>query len=179
MIAVSWSFSSRKPSCPNFEVISWYFAPGMHEASSFCSQTGKSLSLSMPITVQSALIDPSAFSTPPLQALIEFEKEPKIEPNGEIKLTVKVRQTGCASYRRMALKWYTPEGFSVAGKTNLFSKWMPHFGGSVLENVKETGNEAEVTITAGEKVEPVNRLVLEITCPNLCQPLLVPVTILG
>jgi len=114
-----------------------------------------------------------------MQALVEFEKEPKIEPNGEIKLTVKVRQAGCASYRRMALKWYAPEGFTVAGKTNLFSKWMPHFGGAVLENVQETGNTAEVTITAGEKVEPVNRLVLEITCPNLCQPLLVPITLLG
>ena len=117
-----------------------------------------------------------------MKALVEFEKAPEIAPGGEIKLKVTVTQTGCRSYRRFALKWYTPEGFAVSGKTNIFSKWAPGFGaddGHMVNGFVDDANFAEVTITAGEKVDPVNRLVLEITAPNLCQPLLVPIAILG
>lgn len=114
-----------------------------------------------------------------MQALVEFEKAPVIAPGGELKLKVTVAQTGCTSYRRMALKWYTPEGFKADCRTNLFSRWRPHFGGSVLDAAADSASVAEVTITAGDKVEPVNRMVLEITTPGQCQPLLVPVTILG
>ncbi|MCL2646827.1 MAG: ADP-ribosylglycohydrolase family protein [Phycisphaerales bacterium] len=111
------------------------------------------------------------YETACTKALIEFDGPPQIQPNAEIALKVTVTHTRCVSYNRYELRWLLPEGFSViSGKTNLIAKW-----GRGADNV----NIAEVKIKAGEKVQPINRLILEITSPSRAVPLLVPITLLA
>ncbi|MGI6706684.1 MAG: ADP-ribosylglycohydrolase family protein [Clostridia bacterium] len=105
-----------------------------------------------------------------LSALVEFDGAPEIQPLGEIKVRVTLRHRNCGDYRRYALDWILPEGFEASGKTNLFVKWRGESDGS------ET---AEFVIQAGEQVEAINRLILEISSPGRAIPLLVPVVLLG
>jgi ADP-ribosylglycohydrolase len=116
-----------------------------------------------------------------LKALVEYDHEPCIAAGESIRVRLTVSQTNCTSYRRAAIKWHLPEGFSVAGRTNVFLKWLP--GGEEREDAlnyrADDANFTDLTITAGEKVDSVNRIIIEITTPGQCQPLLVPITLLA
>ncbi len=105
-----------------------------------------------------------------VSALIEFDGEPVIEPLGEIRLKVTLKNCNCGDYRRYTLRWILPRGFEAVGRTNLFVKW--HGPGSGSET-------AEITIKAGEQVDAVNNIILEISSPGRSVPLLVPVVLLG
>jgi hypothetical protein len=122
-----------------------------------------------------------AYSNEILKALVEFEGAPMIAAGETIKLRLTVSQTNCTSYRRASIKWHAPEGFAVSGRSNVFLKWLP--GGEdaegALNHRADDANDSEITITAGDKVESVNRVIFEIETPGQCQPLLVPVTILA
>ena len=64
-MAVSCAVSSRKPSWPNFEWMTWKSAPGMASAIGRIEWGGKMQSLSMATTVEAARMRASAASTPP------------------------------------------------------------------------------------------------------------------
>lgn len=107
-------------------------------------------------------------------ALIEFDGAPVIQPLSEVKVRVTIQNRYCGDYRRYALRWILPDGFKAAGKTNLFVKWI------VPESSKSDGSEvASFVITAGEKVDSVNNIILEVTSLGRSLPLLVPVVLLG
>lgn len=120
-----------------------------------------------------------------LAALVEYERAPVIDAEGALTVRVSVSQTNCTAYRRAAISWHVPEGFTVSGRRNVFCKWLPNFGGPDDDNENainyrcDDANFTDLTITAGERVEAVNRIILEITTPGQCQPLLVPITLLG
>ncbi len=116
-----------------------------------------------------------------LKALVEFEKEPVIAPGVRVGLRLTVTMPNCTTYRRASISWYAPAGFTVEGRKNVFMKWLPggEGGEGALNFRADDANYSDITITAGENVESVNRIIFEIATPGMGQPLLVPVTILG
>ena len=110
-------------------------------------------------------------------ALVEFEKEPVIDANGTLNCKISLSHETVANFHFLnkqdifELHWHLPEGWTVNGRRTIF-----------LSGGKRLGSEpnfAEITLCAGEKVEPINRLVLEIRRSQHAMPLLVPITILG
>ncbi len=122
-------------------------------------------------------------------AEVSFDKEPDIAPGESVDFEVAlVRPTSTVvrsgickgtpenrTYGNTAVyysfRWFLPEGFSVAGPSSVKSdEWSSH--GSGVPVVK-------FTLTAGEKVNPVNRAVLEIETDGGLTPGYVPVTLIG
>ena len=101
--------------------------------------------------------------------VVEYNDPPEIAPNGSAKIKITIKN----KYRwqqHFHLRWLTPSGWTVAGLTNLTTYTAPnrvHEGGKAddipPDNLFASG---EFTVTASEVVDPVNRLVLEVTCPG-------------
>lgn len=104
-------------------------------------------------------------------ARVSFECEPDIRPLGEIKLTVEFFNQ-MPDPKHLKLRWLLPDGFTVSGETNIY---LHHRTGRRLGE----RDAVEVTVTAGDRVEPVNRLVLEVTCDGRPTAGYIPVTLLG
>ena len=102
-----------------------------------------------------------------MQAEVIFEKAPTITANGECK--IKVTFTTKPIVRRnwpylgnipmyMEFKWHTPEGFAVEGPAGeRFTHRSPHCQGEYT---------VEFTVRAPEKIEAMNRLLLEVRFPT-------------
>lgn len=106
------------------------------------------------------------------KALVEFNGNPQLDENGSIKLRVTV-STKSYNHKQghYELHWHLPEGWQVSGRRNVVAPW--------IESTFVQDATAEVVVTAGEKVEPTNRLVLEIRRSGYADPPLVPITILA
>ena len=117
---------------------------------------------------------------PYMTVTASFDGDPEISPMGEKKLTVtfknryiKYQKTplGNMPYS-LTLRWLGTEGFTIQGKTCVI---MPHKSSHYLDyNVS-----VDVTIRAGEKVQPINRLVLEISAIGRGMPTYLPITLIG
>jgi len=69
-------------------------------------------------------------------------------------------------------RWWLPDGFSVTQEkqTAIITNRNPHDSGIAT---------LKFTVKAGERVEAVNRLVLEIVPMGRCTPLYVPIVLFG
>ncbi|MBQ8409796.1 MAG: ADP-ribosylglycohydrolase family protein [Clostridia bacterium] len=104
-----------------------------------------------------------------------FEKCPDIKPGEEIKVNVLMRNNIHAyenMYHSMSMRWWLPDGFSVdcSSQTITLPSWNPHVDGAC---------GFSFTIKAGDKVEPINRCVLELTATDRMTPMYAPITLLG
>lgn len=109
-----------------------------------------------------------------LQAHVTVEEGPDIAPGQSKKICLRLRNN-CPVYdgmpHNLSLRWMLPEGFTVSGKTTLQLPAMnPHTNGTTT---------LEAIVTAGEHVEPENRIVLEIVNKNRFTPIYIPVFLLG
>jgi hypothetical protein len=120
------------------------------------------------------------------RACVTWDSAPDITPNGEIGVTVtfKSRKTryekpGCPRTKLafgnapyfMNFRWLLPEGFTVEGVRN-----------ATLSHVNAHGTgtcEVRFTVRAGERVEALNRLVLEVVADGRCLPGYVPLVLVG
>jgi len=106
-------------------------------------------------------------------ALVEYDAKPVISPNGtltgSISLTANGNLPGQSHYR---LTYYLPEGWSVESEKNIYT----HAPGQEYLNVE---NKAHFTIHAGEKVEAVNSVLVEITVSGRMLPIIIPMRIIG
>ena len=105
------------------------------------------------------------------KATVIFTGEPRIKPNGELAVRLSIAST-LPEPRNLTFKWHLPEGWSVSGPGSVYLRHYypdPQHGPSV----------ADFVITAGEKVEPFNRLIVECAAPGRPTAGLVPVTVLG
>ncbi|MBO4979500.1 MAG: ADP-ribosylglycohydrolase family protein [Clostridia bacterium] len=111
-----------------------------------------------------------------LSADVILDGAPEIAPNGERKvkivLTNQYDKFGRVFYYAN-LRWWLPDGFSIEGdkktvqiSTNDYS----HYNGV---------STVEVTVRAGERVEAVNRIVLEVTLDGRILPLYIPINFLS
>lgn len=102
---------------------------------------------------------------------VELDSKPEIQALGTISGHVRVTCQRTHSAKHFQLRWLLPEGWTVSGKTNLASPpaWSFHHEDGI----------AEFTITAGEKVAPQNRVVLEVSASQHPTCVYVPVMLLG
>lgn len=107
------------------------------------------------------------------EAVVDFEKEPIIAPMGTVTGKIKLRQLNFPEQKRYTLKWHCPEGFSVQSKLSL------HTHPVWVYEVDECEACTEFTITAGERVEAVNNVLLEISIDGRPTSLYVPLRIVG
>ena len=120
------------------------------------------------------------------KATVMWEAAPDIAPGGEIGVTVrftnKIRRKsdraglpsktvyGNAPYF-LNFRWLLPEGFAVDGVTSV---------ALMHRNAHCTGiADVRFTIRAGEHVEAINRLVLEVVADGRCIPGYVPLVLIG
>ena len=120
---------------------------------------------------------------PYMTVSVAFDGAPEIAPMGEKKvtLTFENKAWGSSPIRRnilgnmpytLTLRWLGAEGFTVEGKTCVI---MPH------KNTHYDDHKVsiDVTIRAGETVQPINRLVLEVNAIGRGMPTYLPVTLIG
>ena len=118
--------------------------------------------------------------SPYMTATVAFDGDPEIAPNGEKKFTVifenkydtwKSTPLGNMPHT-LTLRWLGTDGFTVEGKTCVI---MPH------RNARYPDHKISVdfTVRAGETVQPINRLVLEINAIGRGLPTYLPVTLIG
>ncbi len=103
-----------------------------------------------------------------------FDGDPEIAPMGEKKLTIAFKQKtllGNMPYT-LSLRWLGTEGFTVEGKTCVV---MPHKSTHYADHMVSV----DVTIRAGETVQPINRLVLEVNAIGRGLPTYLPITLIG
>ena len=102
---------------------------------------------------------------------VELNGDPEIKPLGSISGKVTVKLLRLKSVKHYHLRWLLPEGWTVSGKSNVSTvdAWSDNLSTCT----------AEFTITAGEKVEPNNRLVLEVSSVQRPTCVYIPVMILG
>ena len=108
-----------------------------------------------------------------IKAVLTLSAAPEIHPEGQLQIHITLKNN--ASFENMQhpliLRWLLPEGFSVSGKTAvLLNRYDRHGNGKA---------ELDVTVTAGQTVQPENRLVLEITAPGRHTALYVPILLFG
>jgi hypothetical protein len=103
---------------------------------------------------------------------------PDIEPNGNVPVSVNIynnyhRHLHENSPYNLSLRWILPDGFTVEGgrRAVYLDEASPHdYAPCAKINVK---------VNAGERVEPVNRIVLEIVAEGRPTAVYVPVVLLG
>lgn len=113
------------------------------------------------------------FTSTYIKARVTLESAPDIAPMGEIKGRISLYNRGSFENEPhpMRLRWILPEGFSVWGKRSvIIPEFTPHSHGDVY---------LDFTLRAGESVEAVNRVVLELDPVGRHQPMYISFVLLG
>lgn len=98
---------------------------------------------------------------------VDFDRAPDMEPNGEIGITVLLRNK-FRSQKHFEVRFLLPEGWTATGKADL--------------QAKQVGGRPTVgryVIKAGDKVAAKNRAILEISCEGHSDVALIPLVFLG
>lgn len=114
-----------------------------------------------------------------VKATFTWDRSPDIVPGQEIGLNIAF-QNNTVTFSSNAfgnishfvnLRWILPEGFSVEGKTGISVDQL---------NMHTSGkNSTKFTIRAGEKVAPINRLILEMVLDDRPGVIYVPMVLIG
>ena len=113
-------------------------------------------------------------------AEVTLEPTPDITPNGEVKVHIdfinKFRHHENNPYN-LSLRWFLPDGFTVEGgrKAVLLDEWSPHTGAWYVE----PKTSLDFVIKAGDSVEPINRIVVEVVAEGRPNIMYIPITLLG
>lgn len=114
--------------------------------------------------------------------LVEFDRQPDIAPGESIhvKLTLSNPTTIQQNYD---VRWILPEGWTVTGRRHLTtftnpSRLQADGNGADVDLTFATAT-AEYVLTAGEEVEPVNRLVIEAVQTARPHAAYIPVVLMG
>ena len=106
---------------------------------------------------------------------VELDKTPRVDYGDERKVTLTFFiNPRIAETRKLQIKLILPEGWSVGryDKTVALSYQQPVHG---LFGEASTS----FTVTVGERVEAVNRIYAEVTCPTMAYPVLIPIILIG
>ena len=103
--------------------------------------------------------------------LVEFDQKPEIVPGGTVSGRITLINHTLPEQKHYRARFLAPEGWQVSYKKNLFT---PSLGSQHRDY-----DGTPFTIQAGEDVQAVNSLILEITCAGRPMPILVPMQIMG
>lgn len=112
-------------------------------------------------------------------ALVEFDEKPRIRPNEALSGRITLRCGGNPNDRNFLpeqkhflLRFLVPEGWQMDAARSLYAP-TPYY-------TREMQHCATAfTLHAGDRVDAVNRVILEVTVPGRPEPLLVPMQIMG
>ena len=107
-----------------------------------------------------------------VKALVEYEGKPSIAPNGQLKGRITLSAQRLPGYRHFNLRWILPDGWKAEGVRHLHcpaSGWRGSIDASC----------AAFTITAGEVVDGLNEVIVEVSCTGRPARLYIPMTVLG
>ncbi len=102
---------------------------------------------------------------------VEFEKEPVIQPLGELRGSITMTCHTLPEQKHYHLDFQLPEGFGVQCRKNLFTP--------ALNSRAEQNTRTDFIIRAGEDVQALNRGVIRIDSPGRVDQILVPLVIRG
>ena len=105
------------------------------------------------------------------RALVEFDDEPYIAKEGSLSGKISVKLIRMCEQKRFSIRWILPEGWQASGRTSLHA--------NAMHSPYTQSAKASFTITAGEVVRPVNKIIAEISCAGRATPVLVPLVIAG
>lgn len=89
-----------------------------------------------------------------VEAKVELLSAPEITAGGTLKVRVTGKLRGEIGHQHCTINWYLPEGWTVSGLRDIhMHRW---------EQNKEPCNVREFVITAGEKVDGMNHVVVEL-----------------
>lgn len=104
------------------------------------------------------------------RATVEYESAPLIRPGEELSIRVRLRNMS-ADPRHVDFTAFLPEGWRASyARTDYLSHRTANTDGQALW---------EMTVTAGERVEAINRLAVYVSSPSHPLPLLIPIVLLG
>ena len=113
-------------------------------------------------------------------ALVEFEREPVIAPNGELKMKITAElRRNMADQKVLEARFYLPEGWQALGRKHLHASTPSGIHGDVASSLALGHSTTEITLVAGESVQAANHAVVELRVEGRPTPLLIPLTILG
>ncbi len=102
-----------------------------------------------------------------------FENEPEIGPLEDVKIKFYVTGNTCFGNtpRNLSLRWILPDGWSVTAPCKHYQQHMTwHYSNT---------SSFEAVVHAGEKVEAVNRIILEMVASGRPTACLIPMSIIG
>lgn len=129
--------------------------------------------LTVPSTISQDLFNrsPYSYDVPDFiyaKARVEFENAPVIKPNQSINATIRLFNT-MPDPRYLTFKIHLPEGWSADNyKRSLY-----------MDHQRPQGETWSVTINAGENVEAINRVIVEISATARPSLGLIPLIIIG
>ncbi|MBQ4136838.1 MAG: ADP-ribosylglycohydrolase family protein [Clostridia bacterium] len=108
------------------------------------------------------------------KAWVEFESEPYIKPGESLKFKITLHNKTLTSPKNVSVELLLPEGFTADYRHNLYlEQWTgPNFVMSPMGSV-------EVTLTAGERVEQVNRVIAVLKAHDRGSSSFIEINILG
>ncbi len=106
----------------------------------------------------------------PMHATVSYEKEPRVTPLGELKVKIDLRSM-CFDPHWENVDISLPEGWTCDCPRSVY---IPHRTPNTLPFAT-----LEFTITAGERVDSVNRAAVTLTAPTHPDAFIIPLTVLG
>ena len=103
--------------------------------------------------------------------LVEFDEKPVIAPLGTLSGRVTLLQHTLPEQKHYRLRWLLPQGWQAQSALNLFT--------TSLVSADARHASTAFTLTAGETVEPMNQLVLQVLCAGRPTQILVPIPVMG
>lgn len=105
---------------------------------------------------------------------VEMDKTPRVSAGDERNIKLTFLNTGVLQMRKLCLRMILPETWGVGNYAKTVH--LPYRDGIQRQDGKSA---TEFKITVGEKLESVNRVYVEVTCPTLPHTVIVPIVFLG
>ena len=118
-----------------------------------------------------------SIDSPFAEAIISYDRQPVIAPGETLTGKINLIPHTLPEARQFRLKWVLPEGWQVSGRKCIFTAECRGFNSECASDIADA--ETTFTITAGENVDAVNNIILDITAPDRPTHLFVPITVLG
>ncbi len=105
--------------------------------------------------------------------LVEFDEKPVIAPGQSLsgRITMHAHHLTMPEHKHYRLRFLLPDGWQASYQKNLFTP------AHIINDQRHASGA--FTLTAGEHVEAVNRILLEITSPGRVTPILVPLQVMA
>lgn len=103
--------------------------------------------------------------------LVEFDEKPEIQPGQTLTGVITLINHTMPEQKHYRLRLIAPDGWQTEYKKNLFTP-------ALISHHRPYVSTA-FSVQAGDTVEAVNRLILEVVSPGRPTPILVPIQIMG